>query len=67
MLSPTQRLSEGGPRGESLKPTGSTLLKRKQLRQLGYTVVPVPFWEWNALERGKEEEEYLRRTFGESE
>ncbi|KAJ1492750.1 hypothetical protein T484DRAFT_2887180 [Baffinella frigidus] len=34
-------------------PDGSTLLKRKQLGQLGYTVVPVPFWEWNAL-RGEE-------------
>ena len=34
-------------------PSGSTLLKRKQLGQLGYTVVPVPFWEWNAL-RGVE-------------
>ncbi|KAJ1486224.1 hypothetical protein T484DRAFT_1790559 [Baffinella frigidus] len=34
-------------------PSGSTLLKRKQLGQLGYTVVPVPFWEWDAL-RGEE-------------
>ena len=30
-------------------PSGNTLLKRKQLGQLGYTVVPVPFWEWRVL------------------
>ena len=34
-------------------PSGNTLLKRKQLGQLGYTVVPVTFWEWDAL-RGEE-------------
>ena len=62
-----QRLRGKLQRGESLKPTGSTLLKRTQLRQLGYTVVPVPFWEWDALERGKEQEKYLRRKFDESE
>ena len=57
----------GGPRGESRTPNGSTLLKRKQLRQLKYSVVPVPFWEWDALEGEKEQEEFLRRKFGESE
>ena len=35
--------------GDGRTPSGSTLLKRKQLGQLGYTVVPVPFWEWDAL------------------
>ena len=35
--------------GDGRTPSGSTLLKRKQLGQLGYTVVPVPFWEWEAL------------------
>ncbi|KAJ1465296.1 RAP domain-containing protein, partial [Baffinella frigidus] len=39
--------------GDGRTPSGSTLLKRKQLGQLGYTVVPVPFWEWDAL-RGEE-------------
>jgi hypothetical protein len=39
--------------GHGRAPSGSTLLKRKQLGQLGYTVVPVPFWEWNA-QRGEE-------------
>ena len=39
--------------GDGRTPSGSTLLKRKQLGQLGYTVVPVPFWEWNA-QRGEE-------------
>jgi hypothetical protein len=34
-------------------PSGCTRLKRRQLGQLGYTMVPVPFWEWGAL-RGKE-------------
>jgi hypothetical protein len=39
--------------GDGRTPSGGTLLKRKQLGQLGYTVVAVPFWEWNAL-RGEE-------------
>ncbi|KAJ1488577.1 RAP domain-containing protein [Baffinella frigidus] len=39
--------------GGSRTPSGNTLLKRRQLEQLGYTVVPVPFWEWDAL-RGVE-------------
>ena len=38
---------------EGRTPSGSTMLKRKQLGQLGYTVVPVPFWEWDVL-RGEE-------------
>ncbi|KAJ1471203.1 hypothetical protein T484DRAFT_3543624 [Baffinella frigidus] len=47
--------------GDARTPSGSTLLKRKQLGQLGYTVVPVPFWEWDAL--GGEEAK-LRRYLG---
>ena len=31
------------------EPTGSTLLKRRQLGQLGVTVVSVPYWEWDDL------------------
>ncbi|KAJ1473975.1 RAP domain-containing protein [Baffinella frigidus] len=45
--------------GSGREPSGSTLLKRRQLGELGYTVVAVPYWEWNDLE-GKGEEE-LRR------
>ena len=37
--------------GESWRePTGSTLLKRRQLGQLGYTPAAVPYWEWDDLE-----------------
>ena len=36
--------------GSGREPTGSTLLKRRQLGQLGYTAVAVPYWEWNDLE-----------------
>ena len=39
--------------GDGRTPKGSTLMKRTQLAQLGYTLVAVPFWEWNAL-KGKE-------------
>ena len=35
-----------GPSGRL--PTGSTLLKQRQLGQLGYKVVSVPYWEWSA-------------------
>jgi hypothetical protein len=42
-------------------PTGATLLKHRHLRQLGYALVVVPYWEWNQV-RGDEaaEVEYLR-------
>ncbi|KAJ1487970.1 hypothetical protein T484DRAFT_1940176 [Baffinella frigidus] len=45
--------------GSGREPSKGTLLKRRQLEQLGYTAVAVPYWEWNDLE-GKGEEE-LRR------
>ena len=35
------------------------MLKRKQLGQLGYTVVPVPFWEWDALRGVEAKRRYL--------
>jgi hypothetical protein len=44
-----------GPNGRL--PTGSTLLKQRQLGQLGYKVVSVPYWEWNALLRDKDQEQ----------
>ena len=31
-------------------PTGATLLKRRQLRHLGWRLISVPYWEWNELE-----------------
>ena len=33
-------------------PTGRTVLKRRQLRAAGWALLPVPYWEWDAL-RGK--------------
>ena len=29
------------------KPTGATLLKRRQLKHLGWRLVSVPYWEWD--------------------
>jgi len=42
-------------------PMGSTLIKRHQLRLLGYTLVSIPYWEWDRLdmEVGKQQEQYL--------
>jgi hypothetical protein len=45
--------------GDGRTPSGRTLLKRKQLGQLGYTVVPVPFWEWHALRDEEAKRRYL--------
>ena len=42
-------------------PSGNTLLKRKQLGQLGYTVVPVPFLEWQALKSEEATRRYLQK------
>jgi hypothetical protein len=44
-----------GANGRS--PNGSTLLKRRQLGQLGYKVVSVPYWKWNALRRDNDEKQ----------
>ena len=41
-------------------PVGGTLMKRRHLALLGYTVVSLPFWEWNKLTGSDERKEYLR-------
>jgi hypothetical protein len=41
-------------------PVGGTLMKRRHLELLGYTVVSLPFWEWEELTGSDERKEYLR-------
>jgi len=42
-------------------PTGATALKRRQLRAAGWALLPVPYWEWDALGSNKAaKQEYLR-------
>jgi hypothetical protein len=41
-------------------PVGGTLMKWRHLELLGYTVVSLPFWEWNQLTESDERKEYLR-------
>jgi hypothetical protein len=44
-------------------PVGGTLMKRRHLELLGYTVVRLPFWEWDQLtgsDELSERKEYLR-------
>jgi hypothetical protein len=41
-------------------PVGGTLMKRRHLELLGYTVVSLPFWEWDRLTGSDERKEYLR-------
>ncbi len=41
-------------------PLGGTLMKRRHLELLGYTVVSLPFWEWDQLTGSDERKEYLR-------
>ena len=41
-------------------PVGGTLMKRRHLELLGYTVVSLPFWEWDELTGSDERKEYLR-------
>ena len=41
-------------------PVGGTLMKRRHLELLGYTVVSLPFWEWDHLTGSNERKEYLR-------
>jgi len=49
------------------EPLGSTLLKRRQLRDLGMRVVTVPYWEWEET-CGREEAraDYLRAKIEET-
>jgi len=43
-------------------PTGATVLKRRQLRAAGWTLLPLPYWEWNALADHPAKEAYLLRA-----
>ena len=51
-------------------PTGSTLLKRRQLQHLGWRLVSVPYWEWDALRHAvkstqhRQQFEYLGSSLG---
>ena len=48
------------------EPTGSTLLKRRQVSTLDYIrIVSVPYWEWNNLGRDRvKKQQYLRAKLG---
>ena len=49
-------------------PTGATALKRRQLRAAGWTLLPVPYWEWDALGSSEvAKQEYLRAALQEGE
>jgi hypothetical protein len=39
---------------------GGTLMKRRHLELLGYTVISLPFWEWDQLTGSDERKKYLR-------
>eukprot|EP00747_Dinoflagellata_sp_TGD_P086898 gnl/TRDRNA2_/TRDRNA2_163461_c0_seq1.p1 gnl/TRDRNA2_/TRDRNA2_163461_c0~~gnl/TRDRNA2_/TRDRNA2_163461_c0_seq1.p1 ORF type:complete len:478 (-),score=57.39 gnl/TRDRNA2_/TRDRNA2_163461_c0_seq1:78-1511(-) len=46
-------------RSEGDLPTGATLLKRRQLRAFGWSLVSVPYWEWEELKGKEQRREYL--------
>jgi len=52
--------------GSSRVPSGSTALKRRQLRAAGVRLLAVPYWEWDALRNEAERREYLRRGLDEA-
>ena len=58
----------GGAQGRY--PTGATLLKRRQLEHLGWRLVSVPHWEWDALRHAnrstqhRQQFEYLGSCLG---
>ena len=44
-------------------PTGATALKRRQLRAAGWALLPVPYWEWDALGMNNvAKQQYLREA-----
>jgi hypothetical protein len=40
-------------------PLGGTLMKRRHLELLGYTVVSLPYWEWDPLKKSDKRKEYV--------
>ena len=46
--------------GRTHAPTGATALKRRQLRAAGWSLVPVPYWQWGALDATGQRELLLR-------
>jgi hypothetical protein len=42
-------------------PSGSTLMKRRHLEKLGYKLISVPFFEWNALDDAQEQAQVLKK------
>ena len=49
---------------QGLVPSGSTMLKRQQLKALGYHVVSVPFWEWRGLRSALDKRVYVQQLMG---
>ena len=47
--------------GASQRPTGATLLKRRQLHALGWAVISVPYFEWDPLRGPEQQQDYLRK------
>ena len=46
-------------------PTGSTILKHRQVVRLdGIEVVSVPYWEWNELKNSETKQRYLHKKMG---
>jgi hypothetical protein len=40
-------------------PTGATVIKRRLVRLLGFSLVSIPFWEWDSLQGLGQQAEYL--------
>jgi hypothetical protein len=58
---PSHFVSLGPGSGKKQAPNGATIMKRRHLALLGYTVVSVPYWEWDALTKEAEKRAYLQR------
>ena len=47
------------------QPNEATLLQRRQLRRLGWRLVSVPYWEWEALQP-EDRAAYLERLLSDA-
>ena len=53
---------DGTCKFDNMELNGSTILKHRMLEQLGWKVIHIPFWEWNALGGDrKKQDEYCRQ------
>ncbi len=51
---------------KSREPLGHTVFKRRLLHSMGWTVVSIPYWDWNNLDTDEDKRNYLKKVISPS-